>query len=468
VQRGEAEYPVVFDYGDMAPDNVVVWDFVKLEMELKVRRLEQLWSDLEAWRALGAEPPACAPDSLAERASHIRFVAQFERLLADLTSRFYAISAPDRCALPVGHPCEASKKLCRLLTILLAIRREAALHLGRQRAREWLREFDFALAVYGLCSAKWRDYDGTWQAMVAVVSAGMAAARVADPASLKQAERVAPDLAACPHPWPAYRAAWNVADRAWKSGQPAQIKDALRLLTQVQERYAHAVPLRERHALLLAEDGQTQEAQRMLESLAKLAPVFEDYETLCRVARTYKDAGDAELERAAVSPQKIMSHRAGGLYATSQRLYQQAAESKRKQDEYFPYINAATLALLVGRKDKAGELAQTAFDICSRKDLSEVSRDDQIWIAFTQGESLLLRGQPDSAASYYRCALELLAPSEKQMAQSAWKQVCRIVWALRSVGLSPGPVIAEFQRFPVRLEPGPLGNCGLPKGPGRV
>jgi hypothetical protein len=42
VRRGEVQYPAVFDYGDMGPHNIPVWDFAKLETELKVRRLAEI------------------------------------------------------------------------------------------------------------------------------------------------------------------------------------------------------------------------------------------------------------------------------------------------------------------------------------------------------------------------------------------------------------------------------------------
>ena len=48
VHRGEAEFPVVFDYGEMSPDNVLAWDFVKLEFELKTRLLPKLYRDDDA------------------------------------------------------------------------------------------------------------------------------------------------------------------------------------------------------------------------------------------------------------------------------------------------------------------------------------------------------------------------------------------------------------------------------------
>ena len=52
VERGEAEYPAVIDYGMMAPDNVLAWDFAMLENELKFGLLPQLYRDLEARECL--------------------------------------------------------------------------------------------------------------------------------------------------------------------------------------------------------------------------------------------------------------------------------------------------------------------------------------------------------------------------------------------------------------------------------
>ncbi|MDC0936712.1 phosphotransferase [Pirellulales bacterium] len=43
----EIEYPLIIDYGDMAVDNVVAWDFAKLESELKVQLLAKLSQDRE-------------------------------------------------------------------------------------------------------------------------------------------------------------------------------------------------------------------------------------------------------------------------------------------------------------------------------------------------------------------------------------------------------------------------------------
>ena len=37
IVRDQAMWPTVFDYEDMGPCNLIGWDFVKLETELKIR-----------------------------------------------------------------------------------------------------------------------------------------------------------------------------------------------------------------------------------------------------------------------------------------------------------------------------------------------------------------------------------------------------------------------------------------------
>ena len=61
VQRGEAEYPAVFDYGEMDDANVLVWDFVKLETELKVRLLMRLYHDAACRGSIAWQVPRQHP-----------------------------------------------------------------------------------------------------------------------------------------------------------------------------------------------------------------------------------------------------------------------------------------------------------------------------------------------------------------------------------------------------------------------
>lgn len=55
VRRGEAEYPVVFDYGEMGRHNVLAWDFAKLEAELTRKLLPRVVADPAAFEWLAAD-----------------------------------------------------------------------------------------------------------------------------------------------------------------------------------------------------------------------------------------------------------------------------------------------------------------------------------------------------------------------------------------------------------------------------
>jgi hypothetical protein len=473
VQRGEAEYPAVFDYGEMRPSNVLVWDFVKLEMELKSRLLHRLWDNPKAWEALDLGPRNKGESATcAIRVAQIRFAAHFERLLAELTSHLYDLAPPAAYTIPPEHRCHACDELSRLLLILLAIRQEAAVCLvegqGRGRRDSWREEYYFALLVYGLNTAKF-PYDG-YQQVIALTAAGIAAAQVEQARGTIQ-KRVAkadlafpPCLEQTPHPYPSYRVPGAVAYGVWKTGDRQGIKQAIALLKTVLPRYGYATPLLQHYALLLAEDGQTVEARKVLDQVRDLCRFFQDSETLSRIGRTYKDAGDAALQQAPDAVDTIHGSPAAPLYATSYQLYQTAFDIN--PEDYYPGINAATLALLCDKGDRAKELAQRVVEICSRRNLAEASRDEQIWIAFTLGEAAVLLRR-DDAVGHYQQALALLARDEAQMAQSAWNQLCRLYWRLRGATLFQ-PIIAQFQAQPFKLKEGPLGNCGLGKeGPGK-
>src|SRR5207244_3833545 len=108
------------------------------------------------------------------------FFFLFETRLADLTEKIVSEpSARDSSPLP-RELATADEWINRLLCFLWRVRKEAALCLGFRRGRQrlWLDELYFALAVYGLCNAKpnW-DYEPP-QVLSALVSAGVAAARL--------------------------------------------------------------------------------------------------------------------------------------------------------------------------------------------------------------------------------------------------------------------------------------------------
>ena len=101
VRRGETEYPAVFDYEDMGDANVLVWDFAKLETELKIRLLPDLYDQDEPVRSellqrsklpavqASANLPKCPSYSL-ERAHRIGAFLAFDELLHDRTRRIHS------------------------------------------------------------------------------------------------------------------------------------------------------------------------------------------------------------------------------------------------------------------------------------------------------------------------------------------------------------------------------------------
>src|SRR5262249_46530844 len=156
--------PVVIDYGAMLPDNVLAWDFAKLETELKVRLVPLLYQDAEVreWLLKGSPrnrtlQPADADyiNDRAGRADRLEFAYLVEKLLADRTERIQGRDDAERLVPPCGREVTKVRKLDRLLGILLRIRQEAALALGFGVGRQydWRDEFYFALGVYGLMNA---------------------------------------------------------------------------------------------------------------------------------------------------------------------------------------------------------------------------------------------------------------------------------------------------------------------------
>jgi len=152
VIRGRARWPALFDYEKMGPNNLLAWDFVKLEHELKVRAYPSLFPN--------------------ERTGQfIREVQTFEVSLAEQTEACYN-GTPWPEVVDRAEPAE------RLWTLLLGLRQQAALHLGtdRGRTRQWLDEYYFVLACYGVFTGRFHDLSPP-ERIGGYLSAGVATAR---------------------------------------------------------------------------------------------------------------------------------------------------------------------------------------------------------------------------------------------------------------------------------------------------
>ncbi len=152
IVRERARWPAVFDYEHMGPANLLAWDFVKMETELKTRAYAALF--------VGERPTR-----------YIRLVQECEIALARQTEDCHDGERwPD--VVDEAEPVE------RLRTLLLTLRRQAKLHLGidPKRPREWLDEYYFALTAYGVHVGRFHNL-GRPELLAAYVAAGVACAR---------------------------------------------------------------------------------------------------------------------------------------------------------------------------------------------------------------------------------------------------------------------------------------------------
>jgi hypothetical protein len=159
IVRDQAMWPTVFDYEDMGPSNLVGWDFVKLETELKMRA---------ALDVFGGGPPA----------KFVQQVQRFETGLNAMTEDCHRNrSWPD-----AGDPATPEE---RLRAILLLIRRMAAHHLGVNHGRpnDWLEEYYFLLACYGTFTGRFENLQPR-ERIGALLSAGVATSRLSWPRRL--------------------------------------------------------------------------------------------------------------------------------------------------------------------------------------------------------------------------------------------------------------------------------------------
>jgi tetratricopeptide (TPR) repeat protein len=474
IQRGEAEYPAVFDYGEMSARNVLAWDFVKLETELKVRLLEPLYEDPACRATLhqlgphyGLRPEFCQPDRRpsaetdagAARACRLAFAFVFETVLAELTRRIGRLANADSPEPPGGRTITGNIRMDRALAVLLRVRQEAALFLGELQPQRgdrhaWRDEYGFALAAYGVSTAKYAPYREI-EAGFALVSAGVAAAQMeaarADVA--RQVARRAGGRTGRPartYPYPSYHVPLAHVHRLWKSGRIAGgTRKALALLEGTLVHYGHAVPLAQEYALLLAQSGRHEQALRLLGPLDDLCRVFCDAETLSRIGRTCKDLGDRALLANPVSPARLPAHPASHWYGAALTHYRKAFEVSRG---YYPGINTATLALLCGRRQEARATARDVWRICRRQDLSTLSPEERFWLLGSQAEAALLLGNTRQARIFYRQALSL-GEAAPGMVQSTYDQVSRLAWV---IGRTARSMLAVFEPARRRLRPGPF------------
>jgi hypothetical protein len=408
----DVSLPALFDYEKMGTKNLVGWDFVKLETELKVRALPLIFT--------GPEP------------GFIHEVGRFEDYLARRTQAMH--DQREETEVQKAQDYRGPESARRLARILLTIRREARRHLGllRHRGRQWLEEYYFLLACYGVCAGRFESYQGLRRQIAgAYISAAAAARLLSRPCNQLEARireataeaerfRKSADSGPIPEsepgcgvhepkpPGPTYVPETQTLEKApcemshharlafardWARCRNSHfITAAASILKQLRCEFPHVLEIEEELALAYLELDQFKDAEILHYEVALRYGQLSE-EMLCRFGRIWKDKGN----KVRVEDRSG----AGRLFELGLEWYRQAHALR---DNYYPGINVATLQFVLGRKELARKTVEAV-----RRDLErEQHRDELVWVWATQAEAQLLLASdpPDSRA------LELCEESE--------------------------------------------------------
>ena len=189
-----------------------------------------------------------------------------------------------------------------------------------------------------------------------------------------------------PARWPveAYRL---LGEKLLPQGRPLLAYDVVR---QGLQEFPEDVRLRQLQGLSLARSGAFERASAVLQQL--VTEKHADGETLGMLARTYKDrAARAATPRDA---KKFLRH-AAATYAQAFRV----------GGGYWTGINAATMALLVGKKAESVALARQVRASCRRQLRAAIG--DPYWLHATLGEAALLERDFAQAGDRYAQAVRV-------------------------------------------------------------
>ncbi len=470
VVRGEVFQPAVFDYGDMSPNNLPVWDFVKLEIELKCRLVPELCESTEAREALrrfvnpkfrtayekqrgdGPRSHITAEERKAvTQVGRLEAAFLFEQALASLTAQIDGkaraekrIASQERS--PTGH-----SQVDRALCLFLSLRKEAACWLGFElgRVNLWRDEYSFALAAYGLLTAKW-NVEPPHQAW-ALMSAGVAIAQleaVTNPKTGLVARLKNPETQPTSDPSESHLIPLAIGARLNRK-DVGNYAEAAKVLRQALADFPNAVSLRAELALALAWLNDRPAALEHIQTLRPLCRVFCDHETQCRLGRIYKDLGDEAWKFGTPSLADFIrqAHPGYQLYGQALEIYREAFEFS---GHYYPGINAATLAKLRGEPD-ADQLAEEVLQICRHQ---RPAGEERLWIFATEGEAGLLLGRAD-AMTFYQSVFCSPFCQKESARKSIYHQLCRLHWALGAERVGPIIQLMQDRGLLTGLEPLP-------------
>lgn len=172
-----------------------------------------------------------------------------------------------------------------------------------------------------------------------------------------------------------------LGDRVLAQGEPLLAHDVIR---EGLGHWPNDVRLRQLQGLALARSGATERANAVLQKLH--AEGQTDEETLGMLGRTFKDLAAA----APKSDQRIQSLRQAA------EIYD---EAYRASGGYWSGINAATMSLLIGEKDRAREIANRVREQCRKEDRE--SGPDFYWRYAVLGEAALICRDLGQAGEWY-------------------------------------------------------------------
>ena len=430
---GQAKWPAVYDYEDMCCHNYLAWDFVKLEVELKIRALRHVFRGDEA--------------------EFIRAVYAFETELARQTEKLNNAPSWEReTGLGTGEDA--------LRGILLGIRRMAKLCLEthRGRNRRWLEEYYFMLTCYGVYAGRFTTYQ--WrEALATYACSGIAAYRYAWRRGIaekqeRKARRLAGEAIEEGKPdfrpdalgslcWQAQLAFASVCAR---SRRAQFVREAVKILADLREDRRWIVEVGHELAFALMElstldtsDGELHRA-RAARLLAELEDQFRgtNEELLCRIGRHWKDCGDGAADASAAGDDQSGARRAVDYYREALAAYERAYAIK---GNYYPGINVATVHWLLGGEEEKRRAREIAQEVRASIDQAEQAGkewgEEELWVVATRAEANLLIGEIELSRELYGMASKHkdCTPHGRETMK---KQVNRILRDPPKEGLEPG------------------------------
>jgi hypothetical protein len=443
----------VYDHENMGPDNLIGWDFVKMEFEFKIRAYERILKPLSVEEL-------------------VKLVQLVEIELAELVERYYregkwpeidkdgppTARRLDKLVLQVAPKLDVWRRgelvlrLQRLAAIILSVRHCAADYLGSGlgRPRRWLEEYYFLLAAYCVQAGRFENPDRR-ERLAGFVAAGVAAARLSWPRKRFDLERHVLGLDGGE---PAVRTAdaalalpvvWhdNVleAARAWARGGAAG--EAVQLLRELHARYPRAPRVLRELAFACRQAGLAEEELRVDEQLRALHKPEEllDEEALMEHGKQPKKRGVAAFLSKAGRADLMLAFE----HFEQAAVWYERAYGRRSG--HYPGVNLATMRLLMAaidrhfRRSTAKERLKEARGLAAglferQHDWPKTEPDDDVWHAASRGECLTILGEFDAAFAEYDYARHL--PSCKDTHRRIMgKQLRLLLEAYRLLGQPP-------------------------------